>query len=61
MGTENAPAALRLRLLSLQLGVGASFLGGIQTFWAAPSSWNEVVSVCIEGPEAEAAQVAELG
>lgn len=61
VGTESACAALRLRLLSLQLGVGGSFLGGIQTFWAVPSSWNEVVSMCIEGQEAGAAQLSELG
>lgn len=51
VGTESARPALRLRLLSLQLGVGDSFLGGIQTFWAALSSWNEVVSMYIEGQD----------
>lgn len=55
VGKESARSALRLTLLSLQLGVGDSFLNGIQTFRAAPSSWNEVVSMCIEGQEAGAA------
>jgi hypothetical protein len=53
---------VRLRLLSLQLGVRGSFLDGIQTFWATRSSWNEVViSMYIDGQEPGAAQLSELG